>query len=813
MAAIQLTWTDISLNEDGYVIERSFDNVNWEKIATLPVNTTEYFDEDVLQNIIYYYRIYSFSESCISNKVYTQICVSRKGNVLDNFSADAVSVSQINLTWTDRVDNDYNYELEYSTDATDWIDLGFINPTTRSYNHTNLAIGTKYYYRISVNNVCSDIVLYDQENTFTAEIESNYINLSLNAYSSNRTITSNFEELTLVSYDTNISITLPDVWILSSLDGQFVYSQVDYNNDTVTVLGSESDTIAILTSQGFSSLGDQYLLTCSNGGTRELAVYSWDGEGNFHQEVTRTGIGNNGLNNFWTSPYYQGSYAAAGSGSYGGGVNYGTWSKDAISAPTEYRPFNKNSQDFLFDFKSTANGIGENEGYGDWHVCPSIQSGSLDMSFNVNSSGSYTSLDNHAPTYLNVSSHDRDTGEMLTTSGGFLHFKHINLTTGEITNGNSLTTGFVSGVQSYSLYKGFLITQETDEWLRTYSYSGSTVTLIDTWNTTAYVPSAGPAFYRDPYSDYIWCISNSGVGGPWALAFRLNSDGTFNKENIITGASFTWGVPFFMNTPLRCKRADDAVDWSYLTMDIAEASGDAWQDGDVIGIGETTCLHMLYKPDLIAGNLSGLVHRYPYGDDREITSLTTVRKEANSDPDTWTGGYMQQVNTAIGTKGVNYDFDTDGTTGRFHYITGSGSINRIQNSGFDSNTVETFAVLEDISSEGSGGITFAAWLSASGEGRYTPMTSNGTQWVMYGGSGGTDPTNSGIDSTVKSRMYVYGSSTDNAHYFWEKDRASPTVVKSAYSAGGGGGQLFFRAWGEDNYLTVGDFAYGYVVTT
>ena len=53
---LELTWHDVSIEEDSYILERSSDGTNFQTIATLPANTETYTDTD-LQQENYFYRI------------------------------------------------------------------------------------------------------------------------------------------------------------------------------------------------------------------------------------------------------------------------------------------------------------------------------------------------------------------------------------------------------------------------------------------------------------------------------------------------------------------------------------------------------------------------------------------------------------------------------------------------------------------------------------------------------------------------------------------------------------------------------------
>ena len=62
---LELTWHDVSIEEDNYILERSSDGVNFQTIATLAENTETYTDTD-LQQENYFYRLKSANTIGIS---------------------------------------------------------------------------------------------------------------------------------------------------------------------------------------------------------------------------------------------------------------------------------------------------------------------------------------------------------------------------------------------------------------------------------------------------------------------------------------------------------------------------------------------------------------------------------------------------------------------------------------------------------------------------------------------------------------------------------------------------------------------------
>ena len=54
---IDLTWTDNSNNETGFLIERSLDGVRWTLVASVGADVTSYHDIGLSRKTRYYYRV------------------------------------------------------------------------------------------------------------------------------------------------------------------------------------------------------------------------------------------------------------------------------------------------------------------------------------------------------------------------------------------------------------------------------------------------------------------------------------------------------------------------------------------------------------------------------------------------------------------------------------------------------------------------------------------------------------------------------------------------------------------------------------
>lgn len=65
-SSIDLKWKDNAFNEDGFLIERSEDNVHFTNVATVSADVTYFIDVDLKPGTKYYYRISCFNAAFTS---------------------------------------------------------------------------------------------------------------------------------------------------------------------------------------------------------------------------------------------------------------------------------------------------------------------------------------------------------------------------------------------------------------------------------------------------------------------------------------------------------------------------------------------------------------------------------------------------------------------------------------------------------------------------------------------------------------------------------------------------------------------------
>lgn len=161
---INLTWTDNSNNEEGFIIQRKRpSSQTWDDIAIVEANVTSYRSKSLTQETAYQYRVCAFIdiESDWSNTASTTT-LGAPPTAPAPFTATPVSQTQINLAWTDNSDNEDSFRIEWkqgpvnSPNTWDPLASDLANITTRQ--HTGRTADTEYSYRICAHNQWGDSV-------------------------------------------------------------------------------------------------------------------------------------------------------------------------------------------------------------------------------------------------------------------------------------------------------------------------------------------------------------------------------------------------------------------------------------------------------------------------------------------------------------------------------------------------------------------------------------------------------------------------------------------------------------------------------
>jgi len=156
---INLTWIDNSTNEVSFYIQKSPNgNTNWDTLALVAANSVSYSDTSLQASQTRYYRvraegpssIFGSNPSTFSN-IANATTQAAPPAILppSNLTATAISTSQINLSWSDNSNNEFNFRIQKSPNGnSDWDSLVSLPAGTTSYADTSLSPGQTRHYRV-----------------------------------------------------------------------------------------------------------------------------------------------------------------------------------------------------------------------------------------------------------------------------------------------------------------------------------------------------------------------------------------------------------------------------------------------------------------------------------------------------------------------------------------------------------------------------------------------------------------------------------------------------------------------------------------
>lgn len=144
--SILLNWTDVQ-GDNGYRIERSTAGGAFVTIATTPRNFNAYNDTNLTPSTSYTYRITPLTS--IGDGVAPSRTVSTNTLIAApaNFVVASRTTTSMTLSWTD-VLGESGYQVERSTDGTNFSYVGTVSTNQTGFNATGLAALTRYYFRL-----------------------------------------------------------------------------------------------------------------------------------------------------------------------------------------------------------------------------------------------------------------------------------------------------------------------------------------------------------------------------------------------------------------------------------------------------------------------------------------------------------------------------------------------------------------------------------------------------------------------------------------------------------------------------------------
>ena len=157
---INLAWTDNSTDETGFKIERCQNAgcSNFAQIAQVGANVTTYSDSGLTASTTYSYRVRATNAGGDSAYSNTASATTQAAQTVpaapSNLTATTVSISQINLSWTDNSNNETGFKIErcQGGSCTNFAQIAQVGANVSTFNNTGLARNTRYRYRVRAFN-------------------------------------------------------------------------------------------------------------------------------------------------------------------------------------------------------------------------------------------------------------------------------------------------------------------------------------------------------------------------------------------------------------------------------------------------------------------------------------------------------------------------------------------------------------------------------------------------------------------------------------------------------------------------------------
>ncbi len=230
-----LTWTDNSKNEDGYRIDRKFDNENWFTIEFLPENSISYLDDISITRQtwdVVYYRVYAYEDEDVSLPAEgsSDINFSAPSNLTANYANDVL------LEWTDNSDGEEGFVIERKKNAEDYLVLAVTGPNIVAFVDDTVETENYYYYQVRAfvgdfQSSASNVVMVStQANPLLADFEAD--------------VTSGFATLTVSFSDLSTGNVLSWAWDFGN--GETSIEQ----NPTVQYTAAGAYTVSLTVSDG-----------------------------------------------------------------------------------------------------------------------------------------------------------------------------------------------------------------------------------------------------------------------------------------------------------------------------------------------------------------------------------------------------------------------------------------------------------------------------------------------------------------------------------------------------------------------------------
>jgi hypothetical protein len=155
---INLTWTSNSNNATGLYVERSLSATGpWQRVVTLPANSTSCGNASLSESTTYYYRVVAYNSE--ANSDYSNVASATTLTMLprggpSNLAARTQAPTQIGLSWTNNAGDATGFKIEscQGSGCSSFKEIATTAADATSYKNTSLSPLTSYSYRVRAYN-------------------------------------------------------------------------------------------------------------------------------------------------------------------------------------------------------------------------------------------------------------------------------------------------------------------------------------------------------------------------------------------------------------------------------------------------------------------------------------------------------------------------------------------------------------------------------------------------------------------------------------------------------------------------------------